>query len=175
MRPAGSAGLTLLEILMAGCIMAACIFPVMGMFHGALGKVEVSRPELLAGVLAAEVMDQMRLVPFAELPVAPTPGTTEPGPEIHIELAANKPPPTVMVDAHGKTPLILGTYPANYQVAIYCELIVPGKLGVNVPLVEPMARVVVTVTFTKYVQDRPVPQTTTLTEWLVDRIHRTDT
>jgi hypothetical protein len=152
---AGNRGLTFLEVIIAGFVLTVCIVPLFALFQTSLGRVKISRPELVAGILAGEVMDQMRLVPYASLPM---------GTSTTIAIDAGQPPVGRFIDPEGKIPLLLGTYPASLKLEI-----------ATAPISRQLAGVRVVVTFDKAPPGQPPsPEKFELTEYVADRLARGD-
>ena len=156
MRPAGRRALSLLEIVIASVVLTIGLMPLIVLFSGSLGRVKVSRPDFVAGALAGEVMEQMRLVPFSQLRMGPDQ-------MINLDLLAGQPAPAATADLQAKIPLVLGTYPAKFNVKILAEPMTPPEL---------LARITVTVTYDRSSATVTDTGTVVLSEWVESRVPR---
>ena len=156
MKPAGKRALSLLEVVIASVILTIGLMPLIVLFSGSLGRVKVSRPDFVAGALAGEVMEQMRLVPFNQLRMGPDQ-------QINVDLVAGQPAPALTCDVAGRIPLVLGTYPASFNVKILVEPMTPPEL---------LARITVTVTYDRSSNTVTDTGTMVLSEWVESRVPR---
>jgi hypothetical protein len=158
-RPAGERGVTVAEALVATVILAMGLLPLFTTLQGAIGQVKVSRPQFLASVVAGEILDQLRLAPFASLPFGPARA-------LFIRIAANQPPPAVFVDAARKIPLVLGTYPVDLDVTVLVEPLSPP---------DALALVALTVTYQNPLKQPAGPEVFEISEWVANRAVRRGT
>lgn len=156
MKPTGESGISLLEIVFATCILGLGMVPLLLLFEGSLGRVRVTRPDLIASTLSGEILDQMRLVPFADLPFGP-------GNAITFKLDAGKPPPAVNADLPGRIPLLLGVYPLTMNVTILVEPSTPPDL---------LARITVSITWDRDPRTPADPAAMVRSEWMENRLLR---
>ena len=130
MRRYSGEGASLAEVLIATGILAGALVPLFLMQGTALLRVRASRSTVYASALASELAEQVRLVPFAQLPTA-------------APLSFRVPPDSgapVYLPGPARVPLVVGRYPVDAQVTLALEPLTPPDL---------LARLTITVQWTE--------------------------